>query len=388
MTVGYMSGAKRAKNVPSITNNTCILGGPKKSGLVNMQGRNPNLSNAITFRAPYCGCGIPLGCIPGLAYLKANNLMTMNPQCSGGVPHRMYRGCRSSPATSYITEVPLSLSTIATEGPANTWTLNGSTTIDNLKTLLIPSGNTLIIPAGLTLTINGTVVNNGTITNNGTIINNNNTIINNVGANIIINSGSVFTNLGTVTNNGTIQRIYGSNINNTGTIGPNPVINTLPLSSIATNTGSNLWTLNGDTTIPTSYTLTIPSGNTLNTMIFNITLSVNSYLANNGTISLRGAMDIKGTFTNNGTTIFVNTNASASTDVNSSLINKGTITINGGTLFIGANTNCNNYSGATITINGGNSYFNNYANVINNGTIQNNGGIVQNYGTIGPNPVV
>ena len=61
-----------------------------------MQGRNPNLNNAITARAPYCGCGIPLGCIAGLAYLRANNLMTMNPQCSGGVPHRMYRGCRSS----------------------------------------------------------------------------------------------------------------------------------------------------------------------------------------------------------------------------------------------------------------------------------------------------
>ena len=48
MTVGYMSGAKRAKNIPSITNNTCILGGPKKGGLVTMQGRNPNLGNVIT----------------------------------------------------------------------------------------------------------------------------------------------------------------------------------------------------------------------------------------------------------------------------------------------------------------------------------------------------
>jgi hypothetical protein len=27
-------------------------------------------------------------------------LMTMNPQCSGGVPHRMYRGCRSGSGTS------------------------------------------------------------------------------------------------------------------------------------------------------------------------------------------------------------------------------------------------------------------------------------------------
>jgi hypothetical protein len=91
MTVGYMSGAKRAKNIPSITNNICNLGGDKKGGLVTMQGRNPNLRNAITARAPYCGCGIPLGCIQGLAYLKAKNLMTMNPTGSGGVPTRAYR---------------------------------------------------------------------------------------------------------------------------------------------------------------------------------------------------------------------------------------------------------------------------------------------------------
>ena len=91
MTIGYMSGSKRAKNVPSITNNICNLGGNKKGGLITMQGRNPNLSNAITSRAPYCGSGIPQGCIPGLAYLKAHNLMTMNPQGSGGVPTRMYR---------------------------------------------------------------------------------------------------------------------------------------------------------------------------------------------------------------------------------------------------------------------------------------------------------
>ena len=91
-----LSTTKKCQAIQSITNNTCILGGPKKGGLITMQGRNPNLSAAITSRAPYCGCGIPLGCIPGLAYLRANNLMTMNPQCSGGVPHRMYRGCRSS----------------------------------------------------------------------------------------------------------------------------------------------------------------------------------------------------------------------------------------------------------------------------------------------------
>jgi hypothetical protein len=91
MTVGYMSGAKRAKNIPSITNNICNLGGDKKGGLVTMQGRNPNLRAAIIRRGPYCCVETNLGCIAGLAYLKAKNLMTMNPQGSGGVPTRMYR---------------------------------------------------------------------------------------------------------------------------------------------------------------------------------------------------------------------------------------------------------------------------------------------------------
>jgi hypothetical protein len=89
-----LSTTSKCQNIQSITNNTCILGGPKKGGLVTMQGRNPNLSNAITTRAPYCGCGIPLGCIPGLAYLKAKNLYTPNPTGSGGVPTRAYRPSR------------------------------------------------------------------------------------------------------------------------------------------------------------------------------------------------------------------------------------------------------------------------------------------------------
>jgi hypothetical protein len=91
-----LSTTKKCQAIQSITNNTCILGGPKKGGLITMQGRNPNLGAAITSRAPYCCVQTNLGCIAGLAYLRANNLMTMNPQCSGGVPHRMYRGCRSS----------------------------------------------------------------------------------------------------------------------------------------------------------------------------------------------------------------------------------------------------------------------------------------------------
>lgn len=86
-----MNGPKRVRNIQSITNNICNLGGNKKGGLISMQGKNPNLSNAIRGRGPYCGCGMPLGCIQGMQYLKANNLLTKNPNGSGGVPSRLFK---------------------------------------------------------------------------------------------------------------------------------------------------------------------------------------------------------------------------------------------------------------------------------------------------------
>jgi hypothetical protein len=86
----YSAGAK-ARRVSSITNNICNLGGPKKGGLVTMQGKTANLYTAITNRGPYCCVETNLGCIAGLAYLKAKNLMTMNPTGSGGAPTRAYR---------------------------------------------------------------------------------------------------------------------------------------------------------------------------------------------------------------------------------------------------------------------------------------------------------
>jgi hypothetical protein len=91
MTVGYMSGGKRARNIPSITNNICNLGGNKKGGLISMQGKNPNLRSVIRMQASYCRCGMPLGCIQGLQYLKANNLLSKNPVGSGGVPSKSSR---------------------------------------------------------------------------------------------------------------------------------------------------------------------------------------------------------------------------------------------------------------------------------------------------------
>jgi len=400
-----LSTTKRCQSIQSITNNICNLGGPKKGGLVTMQGRNSNLSNVITTRAPYCNCGMPLGCIPGLAYLKANNLMTMNPQCSGGVPHRMYRGCRSSDASSGSSgpaPTSIQLSSIATEGPPNTWTLNASTTIGVGFTLTIPSGATLVIPVGLTLTINGTVINNGTLTNSGTIINNNNTITNNgtinnnsggtitnnaggniannSGGTINANSGSIFTNSGTVANNGTFVS-NGGTINNTGTIGPNPI--TIALSSIATfSTG--YWRLNADYTIQVGYSLTISASQSFLT---NYQLTNYSTLNNDGgTIQINDGSNFTnrtgGTLNNkNGGTITcygqlsnyggtINNNAGCSINATDGLIANQSPMVNNGTININA--------GGALT---------NSSTITNNGIIKNNGGTVINTGTIAPNPV-
>jgi len=404
-----LSTTKRCQSIQSITNNICNLGGPKKGGLVTMQGRNSNLSNVITTRAPYCNCGMPLGCIPGLAYLKAKNLMTMNPQCSGGVPHRMYRGCRSSDASSGSSapapNTDIQLSSIATE-------------------LTIPSGATLIIPVGLTLTIIGTVINNGTITNNGTIINNNNTITNNgtinnnsggtitnngsinnnIGGTINANSGSIFTNSGTVANNGTFVS-NGGTINNTGTIGPNPI--TIALSSIATfSTG--FWRLNAYYTIQVGYSLTISASQSF---ITNYQLTNYGSITNNGTIFVyttvvNGNIQNYSTLNNDGGTIQINIDNTFTNQTGGTLNNK-----NGGTITYGGDGELHNYGGTinnnagctinvtgglanqspmvnngTININAGGA-LNNSSTITNNGIIKNNGGTVINMGTIAPNPV-
>ena len=205
-----LSTTRKCQNIQSITNNTCILGGSKKGGLITMQGRNPNLSNAITARAPYCNCGMPLGCIAGLAYLKANHLMTMNPQCSGGVPHRMYRGCRSSDPVSGPTSNVIQLINIATGGPIM-WTLTSPYTLPLGFSLTIPSGQTLTLGAGAaltnhgTITINGTIANQDNLTNYGTIHNQSNTIVN---ENHLHNHGTLespgaINNTGTITNHST-----------------------------------------------------------------------------------------------------------------------------------------------------------------------------------------
>ena len=447
-----LSTTKKCQAIQSITNNTCILGGPKKGGLITMQGRNPNLGAAITSRAPYCGCGIPLGCIAGLAYLRANNLMTMNPQCSGGVPHRMYRGCRSSDPISGSSASPstdVQLSSIATQGPANTWTLNASTTIGAGHTLTIPSGTTLIIPVGMTLTVNGTLVINGTHTINGTLVNNgsinhngvitnhNNTIINN--GIINANSGSQFTNFGTINNNHVMMKNAGSTFTNHGTVAGSVTYNGGVINDLGTMTSpiqinfyyiatpiqpnATNWQIkpsllvNNSYTIKSNHQLTIPSGQSLN--VYDTQL-----LTNNGIIVIGGTSAtylnaFGGTFINNGTVKIQNYGAlsDVSTITNTGIINNN----NGGGIVIGVNGSLvnvnggviNNYSVASTALNNPGIYvnkgtlgnsgtinnnlsaqiqfnygtLNNSSIITNNGTIQNISSIINNTGTIGPNPI-
>jgi len=81
-----MSASKRARNVASITNSTCIYG--SMGGTPSSVGNNSNTGvyNAIRTRG---GKGIPYPyqkCGPAtINYLKHNNLLSINPQGSGGV---------------------------------------------------------------------------------------------------------------------------------------------------------------------------------------------------------------------------------------------------------------------------------------------------------------
>ena len=444
-----LSTTKKCQAIQSITNNTCILGGPKKGGLITMQGRNPNLSAAITSRAPYCGCGIPLGCIPGLAYLRANNLMTMNPQCSGGVPHRMYRGCRSSDPVSGSPSTDVQLSSIATQGPTNTYTLIASTTIGSGYTLTIPSGTTLIIPVGMTLTVNGTLVINGTHTINGTLINNgsinhngfitnhNNTIINNGIMNA--NSGSQFTNFGIINNNNAMIKHAGSTFINYGTVTGSltyngGVINNLgmmpspiqmdfyyiasQIQPSATVWSLNPWILtNNSYTIQPNYQLTIPSGQQLalypaQALTNNGTIviggmaptyltALGGFFYNNGTVNINnyGVLFDSGTINNtgiinnnNGGGILIGVDGSL-VNVNGGVINNYSVlstTLNNAGIWVnkgtlGNSNTINNNLSATIMIEHGT--LNNSATIANNGTIQTTSSNINNTGTIGPNPI-
>lgn len=79
-----MNLGKKARNTASITNSTCIYG--IMGGLAPKVGNENSVFRAIQIRGPI---GIPAqyqNCSPAtMEYLKKNNLLSVNPQGSGGV---------------------------------------------------------------------------------------------------------------------------------------------------------------------------------------------------------------------------------------------------------------------------------------------------------------
>ena len=76
-----MNGSKKARNISSITNNTKVFGG--MSGLAHLTGLSTSLRRHVLTKATVKN-RIPQGAA-GYEFMKANNLLSRNPQCSGGV---------------------------------------------------------------------------------------------------------------------------------------------------------------------------------------------------------------------------------------------------------------------------------------------------------------
>lgn len=76
-----MNGSKKARNAASITNNTKIFG--IMGGLAPRTGLTTSLRQHILSKATVKNI-IPLG-EAGYVYMRDNNLLSKNPQCSGGV---------------------------------------------------------------------------------------------------------------------------------------------------------------------------------------------------------------------------------------------------------------------------------------------------------------
>ena len=80
-----MNGSKAARNAASISNNTKIYG--IMGGSATSIGKLPLIGGScLSSRFPTCN-KIPLSPEEGLAYMKANNLLSVNPS-TGGVGRR------------------------------------------------------------------------------------------------------------------------------------------------------------------------------------------------------------------------------------------------------------------------------------------------------------
>jgi len=285
-----------------------------------------------------------------------------------------------------IPECPLiSLQTIATEGPANTWTLNSNVTILPCQTLTILAGQRLNIDNNLnnygtiqnngTFNVNVTFTNysGGTINNNaGGIITNNNNFNNNAGGTINNNNGATITNNRTITNAGTIT--------NNGTI--TTTTNTAIITNTATitNSASGVININSSSSINNTGTGTITNAGT-------IAAITGGVITNTGTITNSNTITANsGTITNNSGGVINNNNSGTITTISGSIQNIAGGTINnntGGIINNSYTSGISNYGtitnsvGGTIT-NAINSNITNYLAITNYGTITNNRTIINN----------
>jgi len=235
---------------------------------------------------------------------------------------------------------PISLDTIATEGPVNTWTTNSNVTI-------LPC-QTLTILAGQTLNIENNLNNYGTIQNSGTILTNNGTFTNYSGGIINNNVGCVInTNVGV----GNLQNDLGGTINNNGTI-------------FATDVGQNYGTINNNAT-----GLINIQGNSLITygIITNNTGGVIYAFSGTGLSIYGGILTNYGIITLDSTTVFQIYAPLINDGTSATITNAGTITnFSGGTITNTNSATITNNSGATITNSSGAIINNKHSGIINN----------------------
>jgi hypothetical protein len=95
--VGYMSGSKKARYTPSISNSTKIYG--IMGGTVNLTGKRDSIISHIKRKATSFN-QIPSGAKAGYDYMFRNQLLSRNPLCSGGVGRTSgggwFQSCRYS----------------------------------------------------------------------------------------------------------------------------------------------------------------------------------------------------------------------------------------------------------------------------------------------------
>ena len=91
--------SKSARYISSVTNRTSVYG--IMGGLANRRRSGTSSMNRVTSRL-----AIPSGAAAGLQYMRMHNLLSVNPQCSGGVGHINHTGCRSCDYAGFST-IPL-----------------------------------------------------------------------------------------------------------------------------------------------------------------------------------------------------------------------------------------------------------------------------------------